>query len=161
MVKRIRNFTRGAVNIIDKDGNMRILPSEGEIDVIVRRTTEGDRFITKNGEEIVANRSVVQLQRELPPPQEGVVYIVSSFVYYELCYQRQDVFVISEPIKDKGELHVKAARSISRPRHGSIERLLNTIKTTLSAVDYDTVGEKNIEVLFELKKIIDASNLHK
>lgn len=92
---RIMNMTPHTINFVTEDGAplMAVEPSGTIARVSVKTETIGEIA------GIPVTKSVYSDIVDLPAPQEGVVYVVSSLVA-QRCVDRDDVYIPNESVRD-------------------------------------------------------------
>lgn len=71
----IINLTPHAINLIDTDGNVHVIPASGIVARAVQKTVEAGNLDT-----IRLVRTAFGAPIDLPDPEEGVYYIVSAIL---------------------------------------------------------------------------------
>lgn len=163
----IVNLTNTPLKFIDVKGNFLTIPSSGDVRIDMQRFT-----INKNGyyeqSEIKVNNTRMMLCKGMPPKKKGTIYIVSTLVYQFLHNERDDIYIIDEPQKEKGA--VMYAKSITRPVYLGLVNIMKEIselttelancKKTMSEVELEpsiaiSTDERMDEILFQIKSITD------
>lgn len=151
---QIINLTKSPLNFLTKDGEHIVIESSQEVRVTIQR--EENSKVTGFFKErpIKVNRTKLGKVEGLPPKKDGVILIVPSFVYYQVFLERDDVYIVDEPVKDNKT--IKIGRAISRPSYSYISNKMREISNLVSSIkssDEDTVNK-----LFKLKHIVDSIN---
>jgi len=122
----IKNYTNSKLIFKVKHGEISI-HSDGVAKCDIHREYLGlDAYIGQ--ERIKTNLTTISDVTGLPEPEDGVIYIVSTLVYICLFKERDDIFVIDEPVKDKHK-RVIATRALARPVYTDLDKhILKMVK---------------------------------
>ena len=97
---KVTNLTPHSISFINEDGTqILVVEPSGEVARVSVRTETVGKI---NG--IPVTTSVFGEVENLPDPQDGTIYIVSSLVA-QRCHDRDDVFIPNESVRDdKGRI---------------------------------------------------------
>ena len=100
MERKLINLTPHAITFVDALGEtIRTVEPSGDV---ARVSTRTETIGSVDG--IPVTQTVFGEVENLPNPQDGVIYIVSSLVA-QRCAAREDVFIPNEPVRDdKGRI---------------------------------------------------------
>ena len=115
----IKNYTNSKITFKVKEGEVSI-HSDGVAKCEIHREYIGlEAYVGK--EKIKTNLTTIHRVTGLPEPEENVIYIVSMLVYLCMFKDRNDVFIVDEPVKDKGK-RVIASRALARPVYPDLDK---------------------------------------
>ena len=99
----IKNLTPHEIKLVLENGKTLSVPPSG---VVVRCEVRRERVgsLLVDGMEIPINRTIFGEIQNLPEPQEGTVYLVSSIVAQAAVQQfphRDDIFIVDDTVRDE------------------------------------------------------------
>lgn len=110
--KKIVNLSKFDCVLIADDGSNLFFPMEGKVSPVFLREESG--AMPYKGKNIKITKPRVSEIIGLPPQREDTVLIVTALVS-SLCPERDDLFIVDEPVKESVSGKIVAFRSLCKP----------------------------------------------